>query len=165
MGCCDVAWAAGFFDGEGSVSLLWRQGNRRHGQVPASRGKWWHLQLTLTNTDVESLQKFREVMGVGNVYPRKIVDGRRQVYFWVATSLAAEVALKALLPYLVTKQAVGQLALESRSLGQLKPYARISVAHWQRMIEIENGIKQFNGRNYQKVEATERMRMTPYIEV
>ena len=56
----DLAWAAGFFDGEGCFSVgtgnLKRSGTRSH-----------FVCLTINQVDREVLDKFHSIMGVGSV--------------------------------------------------------------------------------------------------
>lgn len=139
-----LAWAAGFFDGEGCISLIWK---RRAQNTHA----WWLLQVNLTNTDRQSLERFwRSIGQAGRIYAKKRVPNRRQIYYWVATDRAAERTLRLLRPYVFTKRPVSTLALEARRLGQRKPFERIPYGRWNRLVEIERAIKSLNGVNWQK---------------
>jgi hypothetical protein len=51
-----LAWAAGFFEGEGTV---W---HRKDGAVS--------MQVAINNTDLERLRLFRDIVGVGVIRPR-----------------------------------------------------------------------------------------------
>ena len=58
----DLAWAAGFFEGEGSVGAFKtgrprKDGTRRIG-----------VSLSINQVDRECLDRFREVVGVGRIY-------------------------------------------------------------------------------------------------
>lgn len=59
-------WAAGFFDGEGCISL--RTGrNRKYGN---------YLRVTITQTDVRPLERFLAAVGVGSIEgPRLPTNG------------------------------------------------------------------------------------------
>jgi hypothetical protein len=52
------AWAAGFFDGEGWI-----------GARLSTYGR--HVHIGLENCDLEALRRFRAVVGVGNIWPRR----------------------------------------------------------------------------------------------
>src|SRR6266480_2649824 len=52
----ELAWAAGFFDGEGSTSLL-----------KNNKGNLW-VCLAIRNTDKELLERFLKAVGCGKVY-------------------------------------------------------------------------------------------------
>ena len=146
---CDIAWAAGFFDGEGSVSLLWSKRK-------ANKNVWWRLQVTVVNCDRRALERFVEVVGEGRLYTRRPQEGHRTIHYLRSSDAVAERILRRLQSHLVSKKEVVDLALESRELGQRKPYERIPEERWLRLIEIENGIKARNGRSHRK--ATVEMR-------
>ena len=57
-----VAWAAGFFDGEGCVNL-----------VPCRSRKSWRPGLQVGNVDRPSLEAFKDIVGVGKIYARRKV--------------------------------------------------------------------------------------------
>lgn len=63
---CELAWAAGFFDGEGSVGL-YASGRGFYGENPPRYPK-----VTIANTEVILLERFRLAVGVGKVYGPKV---------------------------------------------------------------------------------------------
>jgi hypothetical protein len=68
----EIAWAAGLFDGEGSITLS---------------GRCLHVRLR--NTDLELVERFHAIIGIGTVYgpySRQPQDGlrRKPVWDWVA---------------------------------------------------------------------------------
>ena len=84
MSSRETAWAAGLFEGEGSIV--------RHG-VPLDAGRRPHWQLTLRMTDRDIVDRFAAWAGIGKVYAEKpkanpkhkdtflyIVSARRDVY-------------------------------------------------------------------------------------
>ena len=79
------------------------------------------------------------------------------MHIWIGNDGVAERALLRLRPHLVVKADHVEFALEARrigtrrrgSVGRWMPYAT-----WERMIALENAIKNLNGRSYQKIEAT-----------
>lgn len=97
------AWAAGLFDGEGSVYL------RQAGRYPRAGA-----MLTLEMTDLPTVERFAAVVPGGRLYPARVLKGNQPLWKWRASSLDDVVQVsRALLPYAVTKQAVLQLALDS----------------------------------------------------
>jgi hypothetical protein len=83
----DVRYAAGLFDGEGSVGVYSHR-----------------FQLTITNTHRGVLEGLRELFGVGSVLTQRSVPGRRVVYVWVVTNRAAvQKVLSLLRPFLIIK--------------------------------------------------------------
>jgi len=69
----DLAWAAGFFDGEGWANRQRRGVNSRINQA------------SLDGVP-EVLTKFRRIVGVGRIHGPVIVEGKQPLYFWDATS-------------------------------------------------------------------------------
>ena len=68
----ELAWAAGFFDGEGCFS--WRKTRDPRGKV----------LVTITQVDPEVLEKFKAAVGVGNVlgpYNRRPDDLGQRPYW------------------------------------------------------------------------------------
>ena len=69
----DLAWAAGFFDGEG-----WENRQRR--------GVNSRINQASLDGVPEVLTKFKRIVGVGRIHGPVIVEGKRPLYYWDATS-------------------------------------------------------------------------------
>lgn len=71
----DIAWAAGLFEGEGSI------GGGLIGTKAAAR-------LFLCTTDKDVLERFREVVGLGVIEsgPRKSSLGKKPIWLWRVSS-------------------------------------------------------------------------------
>lgn len=64
----EIAWAAGFFDGEGTTSIL-----------SAKRDKWEYVRMGVSQKEIGPLEKFQQaVNGLGRIY--KV--NTRQIYSW-----------------------------------------------------------------------------------
>lgn len=64
-----LAWAAGFFEGEGCFTRSSNRGQR----------------ASLVNTDMEMLTRFQDVVGFGKIYPVRgpsLIPGRKTQYVW-----------------------------------------------------------------------------------
>lgn len=81
-----LAWAAGFFEGEGSIGIV--------------SGSRWRISLHVTNTDLERLELFREIVGGGAIATRSPIPGRKLVYQWQAYSETAIRIFNDLSPWL-----------------------------------------------------------------
>ncbi len=84
----EIAWAAGLFDGEGSITNSDRD-----------------IQLLLKNTDLELVHRFDQVVGRGHVYgpyTHRPNDGypRKPYWMWVAQGDAAHDVVDLLGPWL-----------------------------------------------------------------
>ena len=69
----ELAWAAGFFDGEG-----WA--NR------SGRGVQARINQASLEGQPEVLIKFQRIVGVGRLMGPKVLDGKQDLYWWEATS-------------------------------------------------------------------------------
>jgi hypothetical protein len=106
----EVAYAAGFFDGEGHIRI----------QKHSSRCDTFLLQVSLTQATPYPLDWFVEKFGgttKGRVVPYK--DGKRTIYNWQSSSFVAERFLRVVLPYLRVKRDEADLALRFR--GTFRP--------------------------------------------
>ena len=104
----DLAWAAGFFDGEGCIQM--------HRGYSKSSGKTrYFLDLIVSNTNLKVLQKFHYILGIGRIVPRRALKPTwRPSWLWKASCKQAEIALNLMLPYLVGKKEQAELGLLSR---------------------------------------------------
>ena len=77
----ELAWAAGFFDGDGWAALV--HDRRRAGGQP-------HAQINQAGARgvPEVLIRFREAVGVGRVAGPRVEDGRQDLYWWIVSSRA-----------------------------------------------------------------------------
>jgi hypothetical protein len=75
----ELAWAAGFFDGDGWAALV-RDRKRGRGQP--------HAQINQAGPDGMPgvLVRFRDAVGVGRIAGPKVEEGRQDLYWWVASS-------------------------------------------------------------------------------
>jgi hypothetical protein len=103
----DIAWAAGFIDGEGCIYLK-RSGARQRGG-----GLRYQPKLVVGNTAIEPLRKLRDLFG-GSLYQRRPARGRHKAcWAWeLGGGKQVGAALLAMLPYLVNKKAEAEVLLE-----------------------------------------------------
>ncbi len=99
----EVAYTAGFFDGEGCVSIA------RYLQ----RGRPYHtLAIIFTNTDFQVLTWLQQRWG-GNIFKPTQLNARRRPYGHLRLSAGpARPLLQAMLPYLIVKKSQVEIALE-----------------------------------------------------
>jgi hypothetical protein len=108
-----LAWAAGFFDGEGCVLVS-----------PRGNGKFHSLFTSVTQQDPTALHLLKQRFG-GNVTPDKTATsdsyerkrGAALVWRWKASSIDAYAFLKAIEPFCVVKAEQVRVALEFPSVG------------------------------------------------
>ncbi|OLB68611.1 hypothetical protein AUI06_10355 [archaeon 13_2_20CM_2_52_21] len=95
----ELAWAAGFFDGEGSISVVQRP-----------HRDYWYPLVQVGNKERTPIERFRGIIGTGFIFTRR----QDRFNMWVAASKKAEHALVQIVPYLVVKQKQAQLVLLAR---------------------------------------------------
>lgn len=111
----DIAWAAGFFDGEGCVSIA--KSARKGQPLP-----YYRAELIVANTSREPLDRFEILFGGRVVVVRPAKHNRKLTYGWKTTGTAhtAQV-LRELLPWLTVKRGQALLVLEFASFfGTIK---------------------------------------------
>lgn len=96
----ELAWAAGFIDGDGSIGAYWdaMPGDRR---VPTVR-----IRLTVAQNDLPTLQRLQAILGERSViYPlRRAPCHNKPMWNLVVNGSHAMAALRKVAPYLVRKQ-------------------------------------------------------------
>ena len=75
----DLAYIAGLFDGEGSVSYKQYMRKRAHNKKAYPT---WQIRLEIAMTDQSLLMWLHEVLGVGTMGPRKVKPGRKKQWRW-----------------------------------------------------------------------------------
>ena len=90
-----VAWAAGFFDGEGTTYLRTRKGKGNRNYVCPT------IRIGQSG-DPEVLHKFKNIFGIGRVNgPFKYREGRKPIYQYSCDSYKSAIPIiKAMWPYL-----------------------------------------------------------------
>jgi len=96
-----ICWAAGFFDGEGSIGIM-KDSKTRH----------YYLHLTVAQIDVASLQVLQGLFGGRINLREKRTEKRRAIHTWRLASQGARQVLEELLPFLIVKHRQAELAIE-----------------------------------------------------
>lgn len=92
------SWAAGLFDGEGSLGYDRRTGSKDGIQYPRAR-----LQLAMSDEDV--VRRFARWANGGTVYIKSTPEGRKTMYVWAATGQQTVMSvLERMLPYLGSRR-------------------------------------------------------------
>jgi hypothetical protein len=133
----DLAWAAGFIDGEGTISL------RLH--VNTQGNTYIYPTLQAANTNVEMLQELRYMFG-GSIHAVKQVDGRKRVHRWTCGSRQSVEAIRLLLPYLKLKRPQAALVLEAAAFRDDRETHRMSQKQWNQQLLLMAQVKMLNRR-------------------
>jgi hypothetical protein len=114
----ELAWAAGFFDGEGYIGAV---------HVNTQKGKYkgnWTLQLSISQCDPYVLHRFREAVGgIGRItgpYSRKLPKRGNDRWVYRTNASQVEQVMDQIKPYLSpVKLAQLEKALEVKSYSHL----------------------------------------------
>lgn len=104
----DLAYLAGFFDGEGSVYINRAKPNQ-------SRGTAYHLEISFTNCDRQPLELAMQLFGGKLSSTNDSRPNSKPVYRVRIRSRKASAALAAMLPYLRVKRERADLAIRFQS--------------------------------------------------
>lgn len=96
-----IAWAAGFFDGEGFIQIS-RGFLKRQGWGP-----YYQMQISVSQIVREPLDELVRLFG-GTVYPQR----KRNLFTWACTSRNAFPALVEMIPFLRVKREQALLAIK-----------------------------------------------------
>ena len=107
-----LAWLAGFFDGEGCVRLERALSNSKTGNFA------WHIRVIFTNTHLPTLIIANEILNSEGILSHLIhAENAKHRLRWELrlSGNKAALALKLMLPFLITKKEQTVLALEARN--------------------------------------------------
>jgi hypothetical protein len=99
----DLAWAAGIFEGEGSIRIS-----------PATRRNLGHLTATIANTDYEMLEWFNARWPGYFKVSSNVGTNWRPAWWWMIAAKKAAVFLRAIQPYVKTRRVQMKIELGLR---------------------------------------------------
>lgn len=100
----EIAWAAGFFDGEGSVTL---SPHGKKDRCLIERDLYRHLTIRVAQKRRDPIDRFKTMFG-GYTYN----EGRgSHCFYWVSTTRKAARALSLMLPFLVVKRTAAEFGI------------------------------------------------------
>lgn len=104
-----LAWAAGFFDGEGFVTI-----QERKSIVNNKIYKGYYLRIGVNHVAVEPLLELQKILGgtIRQQSAHTISGNRKQRHSWQMSTASAKEALIKMMPYFRNKQNVAELGIE-----------------------------------------------------
>ena len=132
----DLAWAAGFIDGEGSIGLYpcARRDKYHH--------KYFFLRLSVANTDIRCLRRLQRMFGGSiNRTNHNNRPEQRPCWTWYCQSKKCADALERLLPFLLSKKEQAETALLSRKYMRKKGQFRLEPVDLQSQQEIASHLR------------------------
>lgn len=141
----ELAWAAGFIDGEGCIQYRVRQRTRGRHE--------YSLSLYVGQVDPRPLRRLQALFGgsVGLKDPAK-GESRRPIYYWRVVYATADAALRQLLPYLSVKREQAELALQLRAriAAYVRDGRRVSEAETAARLAVVSAIKADKWRDHRE---------------
>lgn len=118
----EVAWTAGILDGEGCIHIIRCRPRRNEGKSgrPVSAFRYV-LRVQVGGTDEAMIKQLHSLWGGTRSGRGRRLKSGRLAYTWTVGSLRAEQVLRALRPYLITKAAQADVALEFRRTALRHP--------------------------------------------
>jgi len=132
MNIAEIAYTAGFFDGEGTITLSLTPPLK-------SGGVSYQLSIAISNTNLPVLLKCRDIWQVGTVKSVSVKPPRRPQWVWQVKANQAVYILKTILPYLQIKKSEAEIAIifqehkqhAKKVWGKYKP-----MAHFKREADL-----------------------------
>ena len=112
IGDKELAYIAGFLDGEGCVRV-------------ATQGNYPHMEVTITNTAEEPLKFIEKIFGGGICKIDSKCIEHKDIYKWYIYGKHLTTMLEALLPYLIVKKKQALLVIEFDLLPSMDDKLRI----------------------------------------
>lgn len=104
-----LAWCAGFFDGEGFVTI-----QKRNSKVNGKYYESFYLRIGINHVKIDPLLEMQRILGgtIRKQNPNKVIGNRKQRHSWQLSCSQAKEALIQMMPYFKNKQEVAELGIE-----------------------------------------------------
>ena len=123
----DLAYIAGFLDGEGTISII---RVKRKDRVRTYKNPYFRPIVVINNTNREVLEWIAAVFGVGKIdIAHKQTDKRKTCYRWIVGNRVAINIARALHPYLRIKRLQAEILFEyeEASTSDVNPYGSLGI--------------------------------------
>lgn len=111
-----LAYCAGYFDAEGCIQIM--RGKNRNGKC------YFGMLISFTNSDIRSLNFILSILNSGHIrLCRKGTLKRKQMFRLQLNSEDANIALLAMLPYLICKRERALIAIKFQELCSQKKFS------------------------------------------
>lgn len=108
---CQLAYAAGLFDGEGTVGIYETKNRARNGDPTVG----WHYEVQIANTDIRVIAWLLEIVGGSSAKKSRSKEHWRQGYVWRLTGGNAAEFMGAIRPFTIIKSEQIDLAMKWRA--------------------------------------------------
>ena len=130
----DLAYIAGLFDGEGSVSYKQYMRKRAHNKKAYPT---WQIRLEIAMTDKSLLVWLHEVLGVGTMGPRKVKPGRKKQWRWRCSQRDAYYVCLLIWPWSHTKLPKMQKIIEHYANKKVINDNVVSLEEYKKAMSLE----------------------------
>lgn len=142
MNDIDLAYAAGLIDGEGCIQII------KHTDKNCRRGYKWWLNVTVSMCDREAVDFLRSCFG-GCIYtPKRLTIKNREIYRWSITTRQAGEFLDQILPYLIVKKELANIAVKFQQMRYLG--SRKSLSYLNEQDQIGEQFKEAQRERYNR---------------
>ena len=110
-----LAWCAGFFDGEGFVTI-----QKRNSKINGKQYESFYLRIGINHVKIDPLLEMQKILGgtIRKQNPDKVIGNRKQRHSWQMSCSQAKEALIQMMPYFKNKQEVAELGIELQNTMQ-----------------------------------------------
>jgi hypothetical protein len=136
----ESSYLAGFFDGEGSITIVYGNTAKRHLSPNHS------LQVSVGNTDPSIPELLHKKYG-GSLQVRKAKENCRQVHQWIIRGSQCAIPLKDMLPFMRQKSNQAKLAIEFQASKPSYNKTKLTPDEIQRREWYRVQIRKLNGRH------------------
>ena len=102
MQISDIAYIAGLFDGEGSITYKKYKERKKKGNK-VKYYNCWRIVMEISMTDKNAVEFVHETLGCGALKPKKVPKGAKKQWRWRCVFRDALYVCKLLWPYAITK--------------------------------------------------------------
>ena len=102
MQISDIAYIAGLFDGEGSITCKKYKERKKKGNK-VKYYNCWRVVMEISMTDKNAVEFVHETLGCGALKPKKVPKGVKKQWRWRCVFRDALYVCKLLWPYAITK--------------------------------------------------------------
>jgi hypothetical protein len=98
-----IAYCAGLFDGEGSVTYAQYKSNKANGKTYLK----WNINMEIAMADLDCIKNFYDIVGVGTINFRGVVKGslgKKEQWRWRCSHQKALYLAKLFIPYSTVKR-------------------------------------------------------------
>ena len=111
----ELAWAAGFIDGEGFITIGKRNQKKKDG---SGIYVGHYLRVGVNHVDPKPINELYRIFGGSIQYDPNVKGNRKPRYRWIMNTSGARDVLIQLKPYLINKSDVAQLGIDFQSTMQ-----------------------------------------------